>query len=66
MSPFTSKAAVGAAVLMLGIGISSCGGSSPTGPGGGSDHTYQASLTGLTVSGTDVTASLTGATVTVQ
>ncbi len=60
------RLALGVVVLILGIGITSCGGSSPTGPGGGSDHTYQAKLTGLTVSGTDVTAALTGATVTIQ
>ncbi|MEO8138980.1 MAG: hypothetical protein ABI742_05000 [Gemmatimonadota bacterium] len=57
--------AAGALVLLLGVGLASCGGSDSIGPGATS-RTYQVKLTGLNLSGSDQSGvSLTGATVTV-
>ncbi len=57
--------AAGALVLLVGAGLSSCGGSDSTGPAGNSS-TYQVTLTGLNISGVNVPSlSLAGATITI-
>jgi hypothetical protein len=58
--------AAGALAILLGVGLSSCGGSDSTAPASNTS-TYQATLTGLTVSGASIPGvSVAGATITID